>query len=285
MSRSEALGEAHEVRLEQATIRYRERGSGPPAVFVHGLLVNGDHWRKVVPELAGELRCITPDWPLGAHELAADPDADLSPPGLARLIADFLAALDLEGVTLVANDTGGALAQLVVTRHPERIGRLVLTPCDAYRNFLPLAVRHLEWVAPLPGSMFAIAQTLRVRPLRRLPIAFGWLTKRPIERDLVDSYVRPIRFDRAVRRDLRKILRGISPRYTLEAAEKLAGFDRPALIVWAREDRLFPHEHAEKLAATLPNARLETVEDSYSFVPEDQPEALARAIAGFVREG
>jgi pimeloyl-ACP methyl ester carboxylesterase len=92
MSISEQLGNPRDVTLDQGTIRYRERGSGQPIVFVHGLLVNGDLWRKVVPGLARDFRCITPDWPLGSHELPMKPDADLSPPALAKLIAERLAA-------------------------------------------------------------------------------------------------------------------------------------------------------------------------------------------------
>src|SRR5688500_18689891 len=126
-----------EVRLKQGVVRYREVGSGPPLVFVHGLLVNGELWRKVVPLLSGSYRCIVPDWPLGSHAVALEPDAELSPVGVAALIADFLAALELKGVTLVGNDSGGALCQLVATRHPERLGRLVLTTCDAFEVFPP----------------------------------------------------------------------------------------------------------------------------------------------------
>src|SRR5438874_10453979 len=111
MSVSKALGDPKEAKLEQGTIRYRERGTGEPIVFVHGLLVNGDLWRKVVPELANDFRCITPDWPLGSHEVPMSHEADLTPTGLAKLIADFLAALALENVTLVGNDSGGALSQ------------------------------------------------------------------------------------------------------------------------------------------------------------------------------
>ena len=110
--------EMHEIELTPGTIRYRDVGRGEPIVFVHGLLVNGDLWRKVVPPLARSFRCIVPDLPLGSHVTAMRPDADLTPPGLARLIADLLAALDLRDVTLVGNDTGGALCQLVATRPP-----------------------------------------------------------------------------------------------------------------------------------------------------------------------
>ena len=125
----------HELELPQGQIRYRDSGAGRPLVFVHGLLVDGLLWRKVTPLLDGEFRCIAPDWPLGSHRVALAPSADRSPHGMARLIADFLEKLELEDVTLVANDTGGAIAQLLVTERPERIGRLVLTPCDCYENF------------------------------------------------------------------------------------------------------------------------------------------------------
>src|SRR3954451_17374114 len=124
MSICEALGEQHEVNLPQGTIRYRDRGQGPPIVFVHGALVNGDLWRKVVPQLAPDFRCITPDLPLGSHEIPMPADADLSPPAIARLIADLLAALDLQGVTLVGNDTGGGLCQMVVAEGSDRVARL-----------------------------------------------------------------------------------------------------------------------------------------------------------------
>lgn len=284
MSISEQLGEMHEVTLDHGTIRYRERGSGEPIVFVHGALVNGDLWRKVVPQLAKDFRCISPDWPLGSHELPMKPDADLTPPGLARLIVDFLEALELESVTLVGNDTGGALCQLVVTRHPERVGRLVLTNCDAYDNFPPRLFHYLKWAARVPAVSTALTQSLRLRALRRTPIAYGWLSKRGIDDEVLDAYVRPLLTSRGVRQDSNKLLRGLDPQYTLDAARALSGFERPVLIAWARERDLFPWEHAQKLAATLPNARLEEVHDSWTFISEDQPERLAELIAAFVRE-
>ena len=284
MSISAQLGETREVSLDQGTIRYRERGSGEPIVFVHGALVNGDLWRKVVPELAKDFRCITPDWPLGSHELPMNSNADLSPPGLAKLVADFLEALGLESVTLVGNDTGGALCQLVVTRHPERIGRLVLTNCDAYENFPPRMFHYLKWAARVPGATAALTQSLRLKALRRTPIAYGWLSKHGIDEQVLDGYIRPLLTSPGVRRDSKKLLTGLDPEYTLAAARQLSGFDRPVLIAWARERDLFPWEHGQRLAATFPNARLEEVADSWTFVPEDQPERLSELIAAFVRE-
>jgi pimeloyl-ACP methyl ester carboxylesterase len=283
MSISPALGEQRELQLPQGTVAYRERGSGEPIVFIHGLLVNGDLWRKVVPELSKDYRCIVPDLPLGSHTKAMSESADLSVYGLARLIDDFLAGLDLRDVTLVGNDTGGALCQIVITRHPGRIGRLVLTPCDAFDNFPPAFFKWLLLPAKTRAGAWLLGQPMRLAALRRSPIGFGWLSKKGIEGGITDSWIRPVRTDAAVRRDLTKVLRGIHPRYTLEAAERLGEFDRPVLLVWTPEKDFFKWEYAERLAKAFPDARLERIDDSYTFVPEDQPERLAQLIAEFAR--
>jgi pimeloyl-ACP methyl ester carboxylesterase len=283
--RSPALGEAREVDLPQGTVRYFERGSGPPIVFVHGLLVNANLWRDVVAALGDDFRCIVPDLPLGSHEVPLRADADLSPTGFADLIGDFLDALELENVTLVGNDTGGGLSQIAVTRRPERIGRLVLTSCDAFENFPPKAFRlAAKLFARVPGFAVAIMTPARPNFMRSTPLVLGFLIKsRPIHREASDSYLLPTLTNRGVRRDARKAAGGLDPRYTLEAAERLKQFERPALIAWSREDKFFPPAHAERLAETIPQARLEWIEDSYTFASEDQPERLAALIAGFVR--
>jgi pimeloyl-ACP methyl ester carboxylesterase len=270
------------VDLSSGRIRYRDTGEGPPIVFVHGLLVDGRLWRKVTPALEGEFRCLTPDLPLGAHTIPMKPDADVSPPGLARLVTEFIEKLDLRDVTLVGNDTGGALTQLAITQGPsDRIARVVLTPCDAFDNFLPPMFKGLQLLARFQPALTAFVQPLRLRPLRRLPIAFGWLTKRPVDREVEDSWVRAFFTKREVRRDAARILRAIDASYTEEAAEKLRSFERPVLIAGATEDKVFPLEHAHRLAERLPDARVEEIADSYSFVPEDQPERLAELIRDF----
>ena len=273
-----------ELHLPQGTIHVRDTGNreGPVIVFVHGLLVDGTLWRKVVPRLEDRFRCIWPDWPLGSHRTPMDPAADLSPRGVAHLIADALEALDLHDVTLVGNDTGGAIAQLLVTERPERVGRLVLTNCDAFDNFLPPLFRGFQVLARIPGGLTAALQPMRVRSLRRLPIAYGLVTKRKVDHAVTDAWLRPFLTQAGVRRDTGKLLRGISRRDTLAAAERLRAFDRPALMAWAREDRSFPVAHAHRLAAILPQGRVEEIADSLTFVSEDQPERLAELIAGFV---
>ncbi len=279
------MSATREVTLDQGTIRYRDTGGdGDPIVFVHGALVNGRLWEEVVPLLEGHHRCVVPDLPLGSHELPMRPEADLSPPGLARLIADFLAALDLERVTLVANDTGGAISQLVAVDHPERLARLVLTNCDAFENFLPPAFRYLQLTARMPGGIFVLAQSMRLRAMRRMPVAYGWLTRKRLSNELLDEWVAPLIADRDVRRDARKLLRGISKEYTLDAAARFGEFTKPVLLAWGPEDRFFTWAFAERLAQAFPDARLERVEDCTTFVSLDQPERLAELIEAFVAQ-
>ncbi|MGB2693666.1 MAG: alpha/beta hydrolase [Dehalococcoidia bacterium] len=284
MSVSTQLGEQKQVALPAGTISYRERGGGSALVFVHGLLVNGDLWRKVVPELAKDYRCITPDWPLGSHATPMNPDSDLSPHGIAQLIADFLAALELSDVTLVGNDSGGALSQMVVTRHPDRVGRLVLTSCDGFEVFPPTMFKYLGIAARIPGAIFELAQSMRIRALRRLPFAYGALWNQMPESAVMDSYARPMISSGAVRRDLKKFLKGMSPRYTIEAGRKLGSFNRPVLLAWDDEDRFFKWELAKRIAGAFPDARLERVADSRTFVPEDQPDRLTELIRDFIRD-
>jgi pimeloyl-ACP methyl ester carboxylesterase len=273
-----------EVNISQGTIRYRESGDGPPIVFLHGLLVDGRLWRKVTPQLEDSFRCFVPDLPLGSHTVPMHPDADLSPPGLARLVAEFIEALGLEQITLVANDTGGAIAQITAANHPQRIGRLALTNCDAFENFLPPAFRPLQWTARVPGMLTAVMQGMRFAPMRRLPNAYGRLIKRDFAGAPTREWVEPFLTDGAIRRDTVKVLKGIAPKHTLEAADKLRTFDRPVILAWGVDDRFFKLSYAERLAETIPGARLEKIEDSYTFVPEDQPEQLAELIARFARE-
>jgi pimeloyl-ACP methyl ester carboxylesterase len=273
-----------EARLPQGTIRYREMGSGEPIVLVHGLLANGLLWRDVAPLLARDFRVIVPDWPLGSQELAMTPGTDLSPPGLAAIIAGFMSELELRGVTLVGNDTGGAICQLLAVNHPERLARLVLTPCDTFENFLPPAFRPLQALARLPGAVYVIAQALRPRATRRLPLAYGWLAKRGIADEVSDAWLAPALSSASVRREIAAVLKGISSRYTLEAAERFGEFGKPVLIAWAPEDRFFKLRDAERMTAAFPHARLELIEDSYTFVPIDQPQRTAQLIADFARE-
>jgi pimeloyl-ACP methyl ester carboxylesterase len=157
-----------QITVPQGTLRYVDQGSGPPVVFVHGLFVDHELWLPVIEKLSRTHRCIAPDLPLGSHTLPMHRDADLSPAGMARLVADFLAALDLKDVTLVGNDSGGAISQLTVADHPARISRLVLTNCDALEVFPPKGFEYMGWLPRIPGAMYLVGQAMyRIPAMRR----------------------------------------------------------------------------------------------------------------------
>lgn len=284
MSVSEVLGERRRVAIPAGVVEYRERGAGPVLVFVHGVAVNGDLWRQVVPHLAADFRCICPDLPWGAHTLPLREDADLSLPGMARITADVLAALDLDEVTIVANDTGGAVAQALVGLHPERIGRLVLTSCDAFEKFPPTPQRYLLLAARSRLLMRFVAWSAQFRVIQRLPTAYGFVTSRPLPPEIMRSYTAPVRTIPGVQRDFARMLRAVDTRYTFEAAARLPRFDRPALVLWADGDRIFPAVHGRALAELLPQGRFATVADSRTFIPEEQPAELARRVRDFLAD-
>ncbi len=272
--------ERKEIDLPAGRIRYREAGSGKPVVFVHGYLVDGRLWEGVVDRLADRCRCFAPDWPIGAQQIAMSPGADLSPPGLAATIAAFLEANELEDVTIVGNDSGGAMSQVLVTRHPERIGRLVLTNCDTHENFPPGIFKAMPPLAKLPGGMTLLSLPFRSGAISRA--AFKPFARSRIPAELIASWMQPCLNDRGIRRDLQKVTAGMNKRYTLEAAAKLRGSELPILLTWAPGDKFFPLSYAERLAGEVGNARIVEIPDAKTFVPLDQPQRLADEIAKFV---
>jgi pimeloyl-ACP methyl ester carboxylesterase len=271
-----------EIELSHGTIHYRDQGSGPVIVLIHGLLVNATVWDPLIAELSTGARCIAPDLPLGSHRIPMHADADLSPLGLANLIAELVATLELSDVTLVGNDTGGALCQLVCAHHPARLGRLVLINCDAFEHFPPPALRPIIWgLARVPGSVAALDLLGRSRVMRKASMSLAPLTVEPVPDALLKDWISALH-DRGVRRDLVKVASGIAPDVMLNAEPGLRHFDRPALIVWGMRDKFFPVADAQRLAQTLPDARLERIEDARTFVQLDAPERLAELIGGFV---
>lgn len=265
------------VALPAATLDVRDTGgSGPPVVFLHGLLVDGTLWDAVVERLPDH-RCVVPTLPLGSHTVPVVDRSVLTPVGVADMVAELLERLDLRDVTIVASDTGGAIAQLLVTRHPSRIARLVLTPCDALEVFPPalfVPLFKLGWVPPL---LWLFLQPLRVPLARRLPIAFGWLTKRASS-SLLAGWSAPVLRDFAILLDAAHFARHVSPTITLDVAPRLRSFSGEVVVAWPPEDRCFPISLGRRLAAQFRSARFVEVEDSYSFVAVDRPDALASLI-------
>ena len=274
------------VVLDQGTIHYTDDGprNAPVVVLIHGALVDGRLWRKVVPLLTDSHRVIVPDLPLGCHREALRPEADRTPAGIARLIADLLQRLDLDDVLLAGNDSGGALAQLVAADHPERVGRLALISCDAFEGFPPGVFGLMRPLARRDAVLRAVFAPLRFPVFWRLPMVFGGLAKRPIDPAIMRAWTDAMRADRGVLHDIAVFWSAMHPRTTLDVATRLPRFRKPVLVLWAREDRLFPPAHAERLAALFDDARVAWIEDSYAFVSEDQPEATARELLAFAAQ-
>jgi pimeloyl-ACP methyl ester carboxylesterase len=280
MSNDDGGGFRHErAALAAGPIHYREAGSGPPIVFVHGALANGGLWTATASRLAATHRCIVPDWPMGSHPEAMKPTADVSPRGVAGIVAEFLAALDLDDVTLVGNDSGGAVCQMLVTENSERVGRLVLTNCDCFDKFPPLAFKGMVLTARTPGGFRLLVQALRLRRLRSSQLAYGMLTVSAPDDELLRSFTEPSLHDAGIRRDGREFVAGMRPADTRAAAKKLPGVPIPALIAWGVVDRFFTLADGRRLAATIPGARMVEIADASTFVSLDKPGELADAIA------
>ncbi|MFI0907082.1 alpha/beta fold hydrolase [Streptomyces sioyaensis] len=273
-----------EIELSAGTIAYEDTGGdGPTVVLLHGLMMDASLWDGPIADLSADHRCVAPTLPFGAHRRAMHADADLSLPGVARLVTEFLDRLDLHDVTLVGNDTGGALVQLLMCDGAARVGRAVLVSCDAFDNFPPgLTGKTLVLTGKLPPRMFGLfMQQMRLRPLRRLPIAFGWLTLRG---DAATArWTKPVMKQPEIRHDAVRTLRAAAAdtNLLLAAAERLPNFKCPALVVWASGDRVMPPEHGRRLAELLPHGRLVEIADSYTLVPLDQPTKLAQLIREF----
>ena len=267
------------VPVAHGRVEVHDHGRGPALLFLHGFLVSSDLWRDVVADLSDAYRCVRIELPLGSHRLAMDPDADLSPPALARIVHTVIQHLALADVTLVGLDTGGALAQVALAQDPVPFVRLVLADCDAYEHFPPPVAMPFKVLSLIPPLGHLVLRALRRRPLRDLVVK---LVMRTRDHDRERAWFGPAARDAAIRRDAIKVLRHVHSRHTLAAVPSLQAFDQPALVLWGEHDLVFPRKDAQRLVADLPDARLEIIPDSGTFVPVDNPKATASAIRAFL---
>ncbi len=277
-----------ETELSAGSISFRDTGGpGETILFLHGLLMDATLWDNVIADLRDDYRCIAPTLPLGAHTIAMTAEADLSLPGISRLVNEFVDRLNLNDITLVGNDTGGALVQLVATNREHRQPkRICLISCEAFDNIPPgLTGKTIVALGKLPPALFGLfMQQMRLKPMRRLPIAFGWLTKRGDR--ATARWVQPLRQNKAIRHDAVKVLRAIGNDRTvlIEAAKELPNYKGNALVVWAQNDRVMPPEHGRRLAELISQSQLVEISDTYSLIPLDQPAELATAIRNFLQQ-
>lgn len=274
------------IELPNARLNYHvagpETSTAPPVVFVHPILTDGALWAPVADRLAARgIRSYAPDWPLGSHRIPLPDDADQSPRGVARLVLDFLAATDLDDVTLVGNDTGGAICQFVLDPgsglDASRVGRVVLANCDAFDEFPPAPFTLLfpllrnEWRAKV------LAGQMRLRPLRQSWLGFGLLAKN-LPADLTRSWIDPARTDAGVRRDAVRLLKNVDPAELLEVSTRLADVKVPVTVVWGMADRAFRPSLGRRLHAAFTDAEFVPVAGARTLLALDAPDELTDAI-------
>ena len=264
-------------------IEYDEAGSGPPVVLLHGLLMDHTLWDRVLPLLPQGFRYIRPVLPLGAHRRAMNPGTDLTLPGQVRLVADFLDALALRDVTLVHSDWGGALF-LTARGLDHRVTRQVILPCEAFGNFPPgLPGRMVALAVRLPAGIQLAARQLRVGWLRRLPMLFGQMARRPVPDEVIGRWTEPVLTDPDIRRDLLSYCRGTFDKAALNRdTEALRRFQGDVLVLWSPDNRVMPPEHGRRLAALIPRARYAEIPRAYVLSMLDEPGAVAREMARFL---
>lgn len=271
------------LELKQATIEYEELGphDSPhaPVVFVHGILVDGRLWREVAEGLSRRgFRCIVPTWPLGSHTIPVTERTALSLAGVAEMINDMIVALDLSDVTLVGSNTGGGICQLVVDAYPDRIGRLVLTNCDAFDKCPPFPFDIVFGLLRGPISIKALFGQMQLRALRHSPLGFGLLANRP-DPHLTSAWLQPCLRDSRICRDLAALLRQVAGTDLSDVATRLPQYTKPVTLVWGQRDRCFTPELGRRLAGLFSNAKLIEVPDAKTFVALDDPQAVIDAVA------
>jgi pimeloyl-ACP methyl ester carboxylesterase len=273
------------IDLPAGTVHYRAFGpaDGKPVVFVHGFLVDTNLWSDVPQRLADAgYRTYAPTWPLGAHTTPMNAGADLSPRGVAKVVISFLEALDLDDVLLVGSDTGGAVSQLLLDEDPSRVGRLVLTNCDAFDVFPPFPFDVLFRLCRREGTGRAVLQAMRPTLLRNSKLGFGWLVRRDLGAEESRAWVEPYLTQPGVRRDVAVFARGWSSDDLAGSAGWLSRFEKPVLLCWAPDDPFFKLRLGRQLAETFPDATLVELPGARTFVSLDQPDRLAAEIVAWL---
>jgi pimeloyl-ACP methyl ester carboxylesterase len=277
------------ITLPHGAVHYREQdpadAATPPVVFVHGILVNGTLWSGVADALATQgVRSFAPDLPLGSHRHAVGAEADQSPRGVARQVIALLEALDLHDVTLVGNDTGGAICQYLLDTDGSRIGRLVLTNCDAFEQFPPPSLRRFIELVTRPAALAGAAQAMRSTRFRHGRFGFGPFAN-SFDADVTAAWVEPARTDERVRDDLVRFARAIDPDDLVAVGGRLQTFGGPVRLVWGTADPYFTLDLARRIQVAFADASIVEVDGARTFVPLDAPDVVADEIVALTRGG
>lgn len=261
---------------------YIERGSGPVALFIHGVPLNGFHWRHVIERLSPIRRCIALDlMGLGYTEVA--PGGDVSFTAQARMIAAFLNALDIAQVDLIANDSGGAVAQIFAATNPKRVRTLTLTNCDTHDNWPPPAIVPQIEAAGRGELVDAYAKFLDDPKGRNVRFSRAYADPSVLTDEVYRVYIEPLLVSPASRDNFHRYWLAFNPQQTLAIEPLLRELRMPALIVWGLDDVFFDVRWAYWLRSTIPGVtRVVEVPDAKLFFPEDRPDALVEPLKAFI---
>jgi pimeloyl-ACP methyl ester carboxylesterase len=271
------------IATDFGNIAYREAGSGPVAIFVHGVLLNGHLWDRLIERLADVRRCIAID--ILAHGAPrAGTDQDLSFDAQASMLAAFCQAMKFERVDVIANDSGGGIAQIFAARHPERIRSLVLTDCDAHDNWPPKQAEPLHRLAK-QGGLGAVGQRmLEDVAFARASFAGGFEHPDQLSTEDFRTWLEPLFESPASTRSLERFIASFDNRQTVAVEPLLRKLEAPTLIVWGTADAFFPVKWAYWLRGAIPGAReVVELEGAKLFLPWERPAELATALREFWR--
>jgi pimeloyl-ACP methyl ester carboxylesterase len=271
------------IELPHGVVNFRVAGpadsAAPPVLFVHPFLMDGSLWSDVADLLAAQgIRSYAPDWPLGSHRTPVKLGTDQSPRGVARQILLFIEALDLRDVTLVGGDTGGALCQFLLDTDPSRIGRVVLTNCDAFDTFPPFPFNVLFFLLKGEIRMKINLQPMRWRAFRHSPLGLGLLANE-LDPAQTQAWIEPSLGNAAIRKDAVAFLRAAKPEDLLDVSTRLDRFAGPVTLVWGTSDRTFTTKLGRRLQHAFGNAHFVEVPNARTLVSLDAPAQLADAIA------
>ena len=264
------------VATPSGRIAYAEAGSGPVALFVHGVLLNGHLWRHQLAALSDIRRCVAVD--LLAHgDTEIAPEQDVSVTANAKMLRDFLDALDISQVDLVGNDSGGGIAQIFAALNPSGIRSLTLTDCDAHDNWPPEAFKPFLAMAAAGGLRGALDTMLVDKEFYRSAQALGPAYEHPekISDETIETYLRPLVRSERRTDDFRRFLADFDCKHTLAVEGELRKLRAPTLIVWGTDDVYFDTKWSRWLAETIPGTRKRVeLDGARIFFPEERPAEL-----------
>jgi pimeloyl-ACP methyl ester carboxylesterase len=271
-----------DVETPSGRINYAEAGSGPVALFVHGVLLNKHLWRHQMAGLSDIRRCIAVD--LLAHGgTEIGPDQDVSVTANANMLREVLDALQVDRVDLVGNDSGGGIAQIFAALNPERVRTLTLTNCDTHDNWPPEAFKPFVEMVAAGGLSNALNAMLADKSIYRSPGALGPAYERPetVTDEDIEIYLRPHLRSEQRTRDLERFVGAFDHKHTLAIEPQLRQLQAPTLIVWGTDDVYFPVKWAHWLAKTIPRAKPPVeLPGARIFFPEERAGAFNKLLRG-----